>query len=161
MPLAPQSEAKSLGLFRQLVAVVVVLLILAVLAQRYFSGVNNVSAQSLAMEHTRLINVLAMVRSQWQSLGRPAQLQADWLLHQQAASSLTMASGGWPTVTESSVAGCELLWTQLLGITPAQAEIGVDFVAQSHTCQFFAASGQRLEYQLSTGQLYYLADVSQ
>ncbi|MCH1918124.1 hypothetical protein L9G15_01630 [Shewanella sp. A3A] len=160
MPVAPQAEAKSLGLFRQLVALVVLLLILAVLAQRYFNGVNNVSSQSLALEHNRLVNVLAMVRSQWQSLGRPSEMQADWLMHDQGVSRLTMARGGWPTVTENSAAGCEQLWTQLLGITPAQAEISVNFEPQAQRCQFIAMSGQRLEYQLDNGQLHYFAEIA-
>lgn len=160
MAAQPASEVKALGLFRQLVAVVVLLLVLAVLAERYFSGVNNVSAQSLAIEQNRLVNVLAMVRSQWQSLGRPSEMQADWLLHDQGASHLTMARGGWPTVAEMSSAGCDQLWTQLLGITPAQAEVNANFVAQTQVCEFVAVSGQRLEYQLNNGQLRYFAEVA-
>lgn len=157
-----QANGKTLSVFRQLITLIVMLVIIAVFADRYFSSVNNVSAQGLAIEHNRLVNVLAMVRSQWLSLNRPDELQVDWLLHDESPASnrLTMHRGGWPTVTSQDNAGCEQLWQQLLGLSAAQSELNIAFDSVAQTCQYIAANGQRIEYQLNSGQVRYSADVA-
>ena len=157
-----QANGKTLGVFRQLITLIVMLVIIAVFAERYFSSVNNVSAQGLALEHNRLVNVLAMVRSQWLSLNRPDELQVDWLLHDESPASnrLLMNRGGWPTVRHYDETGCAALWQQLLGLSAEQSELYIRYDNASQTCQFIAANGQRIEYQLSSGQERYSADVA-
>ncbi|KFZ37820.1 hypothetical protein HR45_08160 [Shewanella mangrovi] len=157
-----QQDLKSISLFRQLIALVVFLILLATIAERYFGGINTVSANSLALEHNRLLNVLAMVRSQWQSLGKPQRMTADWLLFEngQATNTLVMDRGGWPTIDTFDAQGCEQLWFELLGVTAQQADVATEFDGQQQICHFRTESGQSISYQISSGQVAYSGDVA-
>ncbi len=98
MPSQHQAEEDLLRTFARLAALLLLLVILAVLGVRYFSAVDQVSARGLQLEHHRLLNVLAMVRSQWLSLGRPEQMQLDWqtLERPEPPGQLAMNKAGWP-----------------------------------------------------------------
>ncbi|QSX33242.1 hypothetical protein JYB87_16180 [Shewanella avicenniae] len=150
-----QGDLKSLGLFRITIALLVFLLLMLVLANRYFNGINTLSSNGLALEHNRLLNVLAMVRSQWQSLGKPQKMTADWLMFEngQATNTILMDKGGWPTIVTWNTAGCEQLWTELLGMSVQQAEISTDFDSTQQVCQFRSGAGQRISYQISSGRV--------
>ncbi|MGI2260226.1 hypothetical protein [Shewanella sp. GXUN23E] len=157
--------------YRQLVAVILLLLVLAVLGYRYFEAVPGIVAQGLQVEQTRLLNVLAMTRSKWLGEGQPPRMLLSWVKQvdipsAQASAALTlentqssevlMASGGWPLPHERSAAGCARLWYQLLGVLPDGQELQVQFDGESFACWFIAGDGSRLSYRLDSGEVNFL-----
>ena len=67
-----------LSVYGKIVAIVVLLVVLAILGARYINTAPNLTSQGLAFEHNRLLNVLAMVRSQWLTSGRPKKMLLSW-----------------------------------------------------------------------------------
>lgn len=67
-----------LKVYGRVLALAVLLLVLAILGFRHFNTVPNLVGQSFAMEHNRLLNILAMVKSQWLSTGRPNKILLNW-----------------------------------------------------------------------------------
>ncbi|GGB62794.1 MSHA biogenesis protein MshF [Shewanella inventionis] len=67
-----------LKVYGKMIAIVVLLIILAILGARYVKTEPNLTSQGLAFEHNRLLNVLAMVRSQWLTSGRPNKMLLSW-----------------------------------------------------------------------------------
>ncbi|QIR13366.1 hypothetical protein [Shewanella aestuarii] len=67
-----------LKVYGRILALVVLLLVLGVLGFRHFNTVPTLVGQSFAMEHNRLLNILAMVKSQWLSTGRPDKILLNW-----------------------------------------------------------------------------------
>lgn len=138
------------------------LLILAVLGFRFVASVDKVSAQGLKIEHARLLNVLAMVRSQWMTQGRPTQMMLDW------STTLTRGDGeqnvvlignqGWPTLDKVSESSCNQLWWQLLGTKNNIAQVVTSQEESGDICSFIASNGDRLSYQLNTGRVIFLTD---
>ncbi|AVV84028.1 MSHA biogenesis protein MshF [Shewanella putrefaciens] len=54
------------------------LTMMAIIGIKYFSTMPQLAARGLELEHTRFLNIVAMVRSQWLSLGKPSQMNLDW-----------------------------------------------------------------------------------
>ncbi|MGI2853224.1 MSHA biogenesis protein MshF [Shewanella algae] len=158
MPSQHQAEEDLLRTFAKLAALVILLIVLALLGVRYFSAVDQVSARGLELEHHRLLNVLAMVRSQWLRLGRPEQMQLDWqtLDHEVQPSPLTMNQAGWPQASSRDDSGCAALWQQLLGGVPHKAVIQAQFIPQDQSCRYLSSSGESLNYQLESGRVIFL-----
>ncbi|WP_039034082.1 hypothetical protein [Shewanella sp. ECSMB14102] len=158
MPSQHQAEEDLLRTFASLAALLILLIILAVLGMRYFSAVDKVSARGLQLEHHRLLNVLAMVRSQWLRLGRPEQMQLDWhtLDHEVQPSPLAMNQAGWPQAPSRNDKGCEVLWQQLLGGLPDKAVIQAQFINRDQSCRYLSPAGDSLSYQLDTGRVIFL-----
>lgn len=158
MPNQHQAEEDLLRTFAKLAALVILLIVLAVLGVRYFSAVDQVSARGLQLEHHRLLNVLAMVRSKWLSLGRPEQMWLDWQTQDQSPplSQLTMNQAGWPQAPSRDDSGCAALWQQLLGGVPDKAVIQAQFIQQDQSCRYFSSSGESLNYQLESGRVIFL-----
>ncbi|WP_394129334.1 MSHA biogenesis protein MshF [Shewanella maritima] len=73
-----QAEHDIIKAYGRIIAVCVLLLLLAVLGFRHFNGVPTLVGHSMAIEHNRFLHVLAMVRSQWMTSGRPSNLHLDW-----------------------------------------------------------------------------------
>ncbi|MCL2912248.1 hypothetical protein L2725_00380 [Shewanella corallii] len=171
MDSSEESAGRLQGVFRQMVAVVLLLLVLAVLGYRYFEAVPGVVAQGLQLEQTRLLNVLAMTRSKWLGEGKPPKLTLAWVervdmagtsddeavsLEHSRPSQVAMADGGWPLPHEQSQSGCETLWYQLLGVRPDGEDLLVEYDADSRACWFMAPDGSRLSYQLQSGEVTFL-----
>ncbi|MBO2638783.1 MSHA biogenesis protein MshF [Shewanella algae] len=158
MPSQHQAEEDLLRTSARLAALLLLLVILAVLGVRYFSAVDQVSARGLQLEHHRLLNVLAMVRSQWLSLGRPEQMQLDWqtLERPEPPGQLAMNKAGWPQAPSRDDSGCVALWQQLLGGMPDKAVIRVQFLGQDQSCRYMSSAGESLSYQMDTGRVIFL-----
>ncbi|WP_137224769.1 hypothetical protein [Shewanella sp. MEBiC00475] len=67
-----------LKVYGKMMAILVLLIVFAILGARYMSTIPNLTKQGLAFEHNRLLNVLAMVRSQWLTSGRPDKMLLSW-----------------------------------------------------------------------------------
>ncbi|GGP88921.1 MSHA biogenesis protein MshF [Shewanella ulleungensis] len=90
-----------LSVYGKIVAIIVLLIVLLILGARYINTAPNLTSQSLAFEHNRLLNVLAMVRSQWLTSGRPDKMLLSW--YDVAPNVLTNTKGN--AGTESSKNG--------------------------------------------------------
>lgn len=105
--------------YAKLVALILLLIVLAILGFRYLGSVQQVSAQGLVVEHTRLLNVLGMIKAQWLAKGRPEMMRLDWqftdVTDGQDQQLVKINRGGWPTVNNVNESSCEQLWQQLLG----------------------------------------------
>ncbi|MFQ6371857.1 MSHA biogenesis protein MshF [Shewanella sp. YIC-542] len=160
--MTPQRRADTalMSVYQQLVALVLLLLLLGIIGARYFNGLQQVTDNTLQVEHNRLLNVLAMVRSQWLSQGSPASLSADWQLSQARSEQdvLKMAQGGWPLPASYGATGCQQLWQQLLGVPLQSLGISVRYQADTSTCEYHNRTGQYISYQLSSGRVMFLTE---
>jgi len=73
-----QAEGDLIKVYGRIIAIGVLLLILAVLGVRHFNSIPNITSKSLELEHNRLLNINAMIKSRWLSTGRPKQLLLNW-----------------------------------------------------------------------------------
>ena len=73
-----QAEGDLIKVYGRMIAIGVFLLILAVLGFRHLNSIPSMTGKSLALEHNRLLNITAMIKSQWLSTGRPKQLLLNW-----------------------------------------------------------------------------------
>lgn len=148
--------------FGKIVAIVVMLMILAGLGFRFLGSMEQVSAQGLKIEHTRLLNVLAMVRSQWLTQGRPKQMRLDWSITLARGdgeqSMVLMSQQGWPTLMQVDEINCKVLWEQLLGAGDGLSQLVTIKANNGEVCSYIASNGDRLSYQLSSGRVIFLTD---
>ncbi|QYJ86506.1 hypothetical protein K0I73_01750 [Shewanella mesophila] len=162
MQIQQQADSELIQVYGKIVAIAVMLLILAVLGFRFVGSVDKVSAQGLKIEHARLLNVLAMVRSQWMSQGRPTQMMLDWSTALDRGGGeqniILMSNQGWPTLDKISENSCNQLWWQLLGSKNNLAQVTTSRGIDGDICSFIASNGDRLSYQLSTGRVIFLTD---
>lgn len=149
------ADSELIQLYGKMIAIVVVLLILTVLAFRFMGSVEQVSNQGLKVEHTRLVNVLAMVRSQWLSQGRPDSLLLNWSTGESSTSvePVLINQQGLPTLERADEAGCRQLWLQLLGPKPDRVDVMVATTDNGPACEFVSGNGDKLIYQLNSGQV--------
>lgn len=149
------ADSELIKLYGKVVAIVVVLIMLAVLAFRFMGSVEDVSAQGLKMEHTRLVNVLAMVRSQWLRQGRPDTLVLHWSTGEASPSvePVLINQQGLPTLKHADEAGCRQLWLQLLGPKPQQVAVRVATTDSGPVCEYVSRNGDKLSYQLNSGRV--------
>ncbi|GIU43636.1 hypothetical protein [Shewanella algidipiscicola] len=151
------ADSELIQLYGKIIAIVVVLIILTVLAFRFMGGVEQVSSQGLKVEHTRLVNVLAMVRSQWLSQGRPDSLLLNWSTGEASPSvklePLLLNRQGLPTLKHADEAGCWQLWLQLLGPKPNRVDVIVVTTDNGPACEYVSGNGDKLSYQLNSGRV--------
>lgn len=67
-----------LKVYGKVIAIVVLIILVGILGGRFINTAPNLTSQGLAFEHNRLLNVLAMVRSQWLASGRPNKMLLSW-----------------------------------------------------------------------------------
>jgi hypothetical protein len=73
-----KADDELLSVYGRVIAIVVLLVLLAILGVRYLNTASNIGGRGLEFEHNRFLNVLAMVRSQWLSSGRPDRMLLSW-----------------------------------------------------------------------------------
>nr|WP_283105596.1 hypothetical protein [Shewanella schlegeliana] len=129
------------------------------LAFSYFGSIKQLSQPSMQAEHTRLLNVLGVARSQWLMRSKPEILILDWYSdnpeHASSTGQVRMAAGGWPVPDETSVAGCRQLLVELLGAGYAQ-QIETRFNPRTDVCRYIGESGESISYQTTSGRVIFL-----
>ncbi|MCZ4337303.1 hypothetical protein [Shewanella colwelliana] len=155
-----QADSELMQVYGKIIAIVLMLLILAILGFKFFASVEKVSANGLKVEHSRLLNVLAMVRSQWLTQGRPPQMRLDWstslLSDNDHQGVISMSQEGWPIIAGADIVGCKELWWQLLGSRVEAAQISTEISRERNVCSYIAKNGDRLSYQLTSGRVIFL-----
>ncbi|QYJ75860.1 hypothetical protein [Shewanella sp. FJAT-52076] len=154
----PQREAEGelIGIYRRMLAVIVMLLLLAVVGFRYFSGLESVASHSMVMEQGRLQNLVSMARSKWLGQGRGEILKLEWeLLDRDTPAApvlIHMSAVGWPQPPQRDAIGCRALWQQLLGYGTEDL-IDVSFDTGSGSCQYLGEAHSLISYHLDTGKV--------
>ncbi|QDE32834.1 hypothetical protein [Shewanella polaris] len=67
-----------LKIYGRVIAMVVLLVLLTIFGIRYLNNTQSLGERGLEFEHNRLLNVLAMVHSQWLASGRPDRMLLSW-----------------------------------------------------------------------------------
>ncbi|UCX06204.1 hypothetical protein [Shewanella glacialimarina] len=171
-----------LKIYGRIVAISIFLLVLAVLGGKYFNAMPAIAGKSLALEHTRFLNITTMIKSQWLSSGRPKQLLLNWpsmapkapdnksaiesakVTLQSAADSLenqfvttdnwiSLSDKGWPVIDTLDVPGCKRLWYQLLATQLTDIEVSYD--ANDKICRYTAEDSANINYQFTSGQVLF------
>ena len=165
-----KADGELLELYGKMIAIVLLLALLGVLGFRYFGSVNHIAAQGLRIDHTRLLNVLGMIKGQWLAQGRPKEMRLDWdtgisISADKKSTQITsdmnfvkMSSGGWPLPNKLDSAGCEQLWYQLLGLDTASQQVVSVLGQEGDVCSYVANDFDRLGYQLTTGRVIFLTN---
>lgn len=159
----PQQKAEGdlLKVFSQLIAVVLLLILMSMLALQYLRSAPDIASRSLQLEHTRLMNVLVMVKSQWIALGKPHQMVLRFEPLADSAptttsAKVTLSPMGMPEPETADAQGCMNLWRQLLGTNVSLNEMSVEFVSDNETCMFTSRNGERIVYGGLTGKVAFL-----
>ncbi len=151
-----RSNRHLLQLYGRVISLCIVLMILAILSFRYFSAIERNSAPTLQIEQSRLINILAMIHSQWLSQGRPKQIKPDWLGEQvQKDSLILMGQQGWPILNKVDDQSCERLWTQLLGERNDLKATITTIALSSDMCLYSHVNGEQIRYQLDSSNVIF------
>ncbi|PIW59984.1 MSHA biogenesis protein MshF [Shewanella sp. CG12_big_fil_rev_8_21_14_0_65_47_15] len=156
-----KAEGDLLRVYGRMITIILVLVMMAVIGIRYFSTMPQVAARSVELEHTRFLNVLAMVRSQWLSLGKPAQLQLDWEVFTDQSqtvgqSVVKMSALGWPQPKQLDHLGCQELWLQLMGSELQEDTLVGEFLSKDTSCRYRSQNGDSIGYQLNSGRVIFL-----
>lgn len=156
-----KAESDLLRVYGRMITIILVLVMMAVIGIKYFSSMPQVAARSVELEHTRFLNVLAMVRSQWLSLGKPAQLRLDWEVftdQNQAVgqSVVKMSALGWPQPKQLDHLGCQELWLQLMGSELQEDTLMGEFFPKDTSCRYHSQNGDSIGYQLNSGRVIFL-----
>lgn len=154
-----KAESELLGIYGKLIALIILLLVMAYISFHYFGKINQTAQPSIQVEHSRLLNVLGVVRSQWLMRSKPDILQLDWYSDDidsvASTGQVRMSAGGWPILNETSVAGCRQLLTELLGQGYMQ-QIETRFNSDTEICRYIDESGESISYQNSSGRVIFL-----
>lgn len=162
-----QADGELVQMFGKVIAIVLLLTLLSILGFRYFGSVDKISAQGLRVDHTKMLNVLAMVKAQWLAKGRPSEMRLEWdgldfatqEKHVSVDQNLVkMSHGGWPLPDTADSMGCKQLWHQLLGLAPGKQQIVTQLSSEGDVCSFVAKNADRLSYQLTTGRVIFLTN---
>ena len=156
-----KAESDLLRVYGRLVSLTLILVILAVIGVKYFASMPQLAARSVELEHTRFLNVLAMVRSQWLSLGKPQQMRLDWeVFNEQSTNSeqtfVVMGVQGWPQPSQFDDQGCQALWQQLMGQEQGDESLIGSYFAKDNSCRYRAQNGDSIGYQLNSGRVIFL-----
>ncbi|MFB2726655.1 MSHA biogenesis protein MshF [Shewanella mangrovisoli] len=156
-----KAESDLLRVYGRLVSLTLILIILAVIGVKYFATMPQLAARSVELEHTRFLNVLAMVRSQWLSLGKPQQMRLDWeVFNEQSANnehtSVLMSVQGWPQPSHLDDQSCQLLWQQLMGQEAGDESLVGSYFAKDNSCRYRSKNGDSIGYQLNSGRVIFL-----
>lgn len=154
-----KADAELINVYGKIIALIILLIVLFYLAFSYFGSIKQLSQPSMQVEHTRLLNVLGVARSQWLMRSRPDILLLDWYSenseHASSTGQVRMAAGGWPVPNETSVAGCRQLLAELLGTGYTQ-QIETQFNSDTGVCRYIGESGESISYQTSSGRVIFL-----
>ncbi|MBR9729063.1 hypothetical protein ACFOD0_15715 [Shewanella intestini] len=176
------AEQGIIKVYVRIISVSILLIVLGVLSYRHFNTLPNFVSQSLAIEHKRLLNILAMVRSQWLSKGRPNTLLLNWdtlasnmLDDNKGANALSgnnrngtqseirlvgengnrirLSKQGWPLLESNDKTGCYRLWHQLLA--SRTDELTVTYNDKNQVCHYQSANFDSVSYQALSGRVIY------
>ncbi len=154
-----KADSELISIYGKVLALIILLIVLSYLGFHYFGSIKQVGQQSVRVEHTRLLNVLGVVRSQWLMRSKPEVLQLDWYSdseeHITSTGQVRMAVGGWPILDETSVAGCQQLLSELLGKSYA-LQIDTEFNVYTGVCRYIGESGDSISYQTTSGRVIFL-----
>ena len=156
-----KAESDLLRIYGRMIAIGIVLVIMAVIGAKYFFTLPQIAARGLEVEHARFLNVLVMVRSQWLSLGKPAQLQLNWevfdnLSPETESSVVDINDLGWPQPKHLNDQGCQDLWQQLMGAETDNLGLEADYLVKDNSCHYRSKNGDSLGYQLNSGRVIFL-----
>ncbi|MBW8182827.1 hypothetical protein [Shewanella nanhaiensis] len=160
-----KADGELLQVLGKVVSLLLILVLLATLAFKYFSSLETVGVQRLKADHTKLINVLGMVKAQWFAQGRPDLMPLDWnsfgiygqnLTKESELVLIKMSKGGWPLPEQRDKVGCKQLWGQLLGRETERQHIVTSFDSSRDVCNYFDNNSERLSYHLSSGRVIFL-----
>jgi len=160
-----QADGELLQMFGKVIAIVLLLTLLGILGFRYFGSVDRLSAQGLRVDHTKMLNVLAMIKAQWLAKGRPPELRLEWdtggiqdrdPLDNDGQNFVKMSHGGWPLPDTADSKGCRQLWHQLLGREPVEPLMVSQLGPEGDVCRYITNNSDRLTYQLTTGRVIFL-----
>ncbi|WP_338591498.1 hypothetical protein VXM60_02780 [Shewanella khirikhana] len=154
----PQREVEGelIGTYRQLLAVIVLMLLLAIVGLRYFGSLDSMASHGMTLEQSRWLNIVSMARSKWLGQGRGDTLKLEWeMLGREKPADpvlVAMSTNGWPQPQTETAVGCLQLWQQLLGNDGKQlVDVGFDY--QARACDYFGEAGSQLTYTLDTGKV--------
>ena len=154
-----KADSELLNVYGKIIALIILLFVLFYLSFQYFGSIKQLGQLSLRVEHTRLVNIVAVARSQWLMRSKPDILLLDWYSdseeHISSTGQVRMAAGGWPIPNETSVAGCRQLLAELLG-DRGLLQINTEFNPDTGECRFIGDSGNQISYQTITGQVIFL-----
>ncbi|ABV89074.1 hypothetical protein [Shewanella pealeana] len=154
-----KADSELLNVYGKLIALIILLIVLFYLSFNYFGSIKQLGQPSIQVEHTRLLNVLGVARSQWLMRSKPDILLLDWYSDSQEHASSTgqvrMAAGGWPIPDETSVAGCRRLLIELLG-PGYMKQIDTRFNPDTGVCRYLGESGESISYQTTSGRVIFL-----
>ena len=150
-----KSESDLLKAYARIISLTLIIVIMGVIGAKHFSSVDNIGTKSLELEHSRLLYVLAMVKSQWLSQGRPDTLKLSWenisvgsANKQLGADTISaskniikMSDEGWPQLNNESVEGCRELWHQLMASD--LHDIKAEVLYQNETNKTLLLKGQK------------------
>lgn len=162
-----QADGELVQMFGKVIAIVLLLTLLSILGFRYFGSVDKISAQGLRVDHTKMLNILAMVKAQWLAKGRPSEMKLEWdtlgfgereSLDIAGKNLVKMSHGGWPIPDVADSVGCKQLWRQLLGRGPVEQQIVTQLNSEGDVCSYIANNSDRLSYQLTTGRVIFLTN---
>lgn len=171
-----------LRIYGRIIAISIFLLVLAILGGKYFNVMPDIAGKSLALEHTRFLNMTTMIKSQWLSSGRPKQLLLNWqsmapkatdnkgniesakVAQQSAADGvdnklvatdnwISLSNKGWPVIDSLDIPGCKRLWYQLLATQLTDIEVSYD--ADEKICRYTTEDLANISYQFTSGQVLF------
>ncbi|WP_299569171.1 MSHA biogenesis protein MshF [uncultured Shewanella sp.] len=164
-----KSESDLLKTYARIITLILVSVVMAIIGTKHFSSVDNIGTKSLELEHSRLLYVLAMVKSQWLSQGRPDSLKLSWADTGRGAASkqleadntnasksiVQMSDEGWPLLKRDSVEGCKELWHQLMASDLHDIKAEVIYQNETKICRFATEQSGSISYQTSTGRVIF------
>lgn len=158
-----KAESNLLNLYGRMIALIVVLTMMAIIGIKYFSTMPQLAARGLELEHTRFLNIVAMVRSQWLSLGKPSQMNLDWEIfdnqnQQLKPSVVKMNILGWPQPQQRNNQGCQALWQQLMGTELKKSTLIGAYLPRDNSCHYRSQNGDSIGYQLDSGRVIFLTN---
>ncbi|MGL5393619.1 MAG: MSHA biogenesis protein MshF [Shewanella sp.] len=154
-------EASLLRWYGRMVTLSLVLVMMTVIGLKYSSSLPPLSRTSVEQQHLRWLHVLAMVRAQWLSLGKPSQLQLTWAVfghppQKNQGSVVAISSQGWPQPPSLDSQGCQQLWWQLMGEEWQSVDLVAHYVQSDNSCQYYTQPGEGIGYQLDFGRVIFL-----
>lgn len=158
-----KAESDLLRVYGRLISLCLILIIFAVIGVKHFATMPQLAARSVELEHARFLNVLAMVRSQWLSLGKPQQMRLDWeVFNDQSAKNnqtlVIMSTQGWPQPNEFNDQGCQALWLQLMGQEVTDKTLIGSYFSRDNSCRYRSQNGDSIGYQLNSGRVIFLTN---
>ncbi|WP_153913850.1 MSHA biogenesis protein MshF [Shewanella sp. TC10] len=167
-----KSENDLLKTYARIISLTLIIVIMGVIGTKHFSTVDSIGTKSLELEHSRLLYVLAMVKSQWLSQGRPDSLKLSWENMSVSSANkqfetdsiraskniIKMSDEGWPQLDSESVAGCKELWQQLMASDLHDIKAEVLYQNETKICRFATEQSGSISYQTTSGRVIFFDD---